>query len=152
MHPQTRLSEFDKKKKKKKKKTWHIHSPYGLSSGNGVFFNLGLELLPVLERHLVPKLPSTVYKANCYVILHIFICHSFQKCIINDTFAVNYLKCYSYYVRNCFLWLIIYFVLYFTIMYLIKGWCKKWNTDWGVGTLMDSNLKNNAYNFIEVTS
>ena len=69
----------------------------------------------------MPKLPSTVCKANCYVILHIIICLSFQKCIINDTFAVNYLKCYSYNVRNCFLLLIIYLVLYFTIMYLIKG-------------------------------
>ena len=42
-------------------------------------------------------------QANCYVILHIFICLLFQKCIINDTFAVNYLKYYSYNVRNCFL-------------------------------------------------
>ena len=50
----------------------------------------------------MPKLPSTVYKANCYVILCIFNCLSFQKCIINDTFVVNYLKCYSYNVRNCF--------------------------------------------------
>ena len=35
--------------------------------------------------------------------LRIFICLSFQKCIINDTFAVNYLKCYSYNVKNYFL-------------------------------------------------
>ena len=49
-----------------------------------------------------PKLP-TVYKANSYVILHIFICLSFQKCIINDTFAVYYLKFYSCNVRNGFL-------------------------------------------------
>ena len=35
-------------------------------------------------------------------------------------------------------------------MYLIKEWRKKRNIDWGVGNLMDSNLKNNAYNFIEV--
>ena len=34
MHPpQARLSEFDE--------TWHIYSPYGPSSGNGVVFNLG---------------------------------------------------------------------------------------------------------------
>ena len=42
-------------------------------------------------------------EASFYIILRIFICLSFQKCIINDTFAVNYLKCYSYNVRNCFL-------------------------------------------------
>ena len=30
MHPQARLSEFDK--------TWHLSSPYGPSSGNGVLF------------------------------------------------------------------------------------------------------------------
>ena len=52
------------------------------------------------------------------VILRIFICLSFQKCIINDTFAVNYLKCYSYNVRNCFFIIV---NLYFTIMYFSKG-------------------------------
>ena len=80
MHPQARLSEFDE--------TWHIYmySPYDPSSGNGDFFfggggrGRGL-LLPVLERHEVPKLPSALYKANCYVIWCIFFAFHFKSAL-----------------------------------------------------------------------
>ena len=81
--PQARLSDFDE--------TWHKCSPYSPSARNGVFFKFGL-LLPVLERHLLPKLHSTVSKANYYVISGNLICLLFQKHIIKDTFVVYYLK------------------------------------------------------------
>ena len=94
MHPQARLSEFDE--------TRHIYIVHMALLQEMEYFLIWAST-SVLEHYLVPKLPSTVYKANCYVMLRIFICLSFQKCIVNDTFAVNYLKCYSYNVRNCFL-------------------------------------------------
>ena len=91
MHPQARFSEIDE--------AWHIYSPYGPSSGNGIFFNLastsGVRAPPGAE--------ASFYSLQGYVILRIFICLSFQKCIINGTFAVKYLKCYSYNVRHCLL-------------------------------------------------
>ena len=48
----------------------------------------------MLERHLLPELHATVFKANYYVIWGNFICRLFQNLIIKDTFPVYYLKCY----------------------------------------------------------
>ena len=53
------------------------------------FFEFGL-LLPVLKRHLLPKLPSTVLKANYYVISGNFICLSFQIFIFHKKDVGSY--------------------------------------------------------------
>ena len=88
-----------------------IHMQYGQNLMKLGIYKDHMALLQELEYFLIWASTSGVRvppgaKASFYSLqgnLRIFICLSFQKCIINDTFDVNYLKCYSYNVRNCFL-------------------------------------------------